>query len=227
ASLLIYLNQGAKKNLESVGAPKEKLAKLFWGSWGVSGDFRPKLKVKSEKLKIVLYVGILSKRKGLDHLVAAMEDVRKKVPQAKLWLVGPRGDFTPPHMRWIRVFGAVKNSTLPKFFHKASVFVLPSVATPTWQEQVGMVNLQALGSGLPVVTSRSGAIPEFVRAGQGVLLVGERNRRALAEAISKILKFTPQQAARFGRLGTKFARQHYDPRANIQHIEEVLVTTFR
>ncbi|MFY9484428.1 MAG: glycosyltransferase family 4 protein [Patescibacteria group bacterium] len=222
AHMLIYLNEGARNNLVLLGAAPSKLTKLFWGSWGVSPDFRPKLKVKSEKLKIVLYVGVISKRKGIRYLVDAMERVIKKVPRAKLWLVGPPGDFEPPQKSWIQYLGAKKNRDLPRLFQKSSVSVLASIDTPEWQEQVGMVNLQSLACGTPVITTRSGAIPEFVKDGEGAILVRQKDAGALAQSIVKILNLPPNKRAALSRKGRSWVTRRYQIAPNIAAIERLL-----
>lgn len=224
ADLLIYLNQGAKHNLLSLGAPNHKLVKLFWGSWGVSADFKPRSNVKGQLSNVVLYVGVVSRRKGIGYLVEAMERVRQRVPNAKLWLVGPKGDFTPPQRDWIKLFGPVKHSKLPAFFQKATVFCLSSVNTNDWQEQVGMVNLQALSCGTPVVTTRSGAIPEFVRAGEGVAIVPQRSSSALAGAIIKLLNLEPFKRRAFGAAGRYWVLKHYQSKKNVAVAEKTLLS---
>jgi len=225
ADLLIYLNQGARRNLIKLGAPQAKLKRLFWGSWGTGEHFRPNSKIKNQnaKLKTVIYVGVISRRKGIEYLVEAMERVIKKLPKVQLWLVGPPGDFQPPRRTWIKVFGPVKNRQLPKFFQRATVSVLPSVSTQTWQEQVGMVNLQALACGTPVVTTRSGAIPEFVKGGEGVILVPEKNPAALARVLIKLLNLSPLKLKTFGLAGRKFAIRRYQVANNVKKAEQTLL----
>lgn len=225
ADLLIYLNEGARKNLLSLGAPGRNLAKLFWGSWGTGENFRPNAKVKNQnaKLKIVLYVGVVSRRKGIGYLVQAMEQVIKKVPGAKLWLVGPPGDFEPPQRPWIKRLGIRKNRALPRLFQRATVSVLASISTPQWQEQVGMVNLQSLACGTPVVTTRSGAIAEFVKDGEGAILVRQKDALSLAQSIVKILNLPPDKLAMLSRKGRAWVAARYKIGPNVKKIERLLV----
>ena len=242
AHMLIYLNRGARDNLVFLGAPEAKLNRLFWGSWGVAEYFRPSEKLPArnatqsvaggknkslpaqtgEKLKIVLYVGVVSYRKGIGYLVEAMEQVIKKVPNAKLWLVGPNGDFAPPQKSWIKRFGPRKNRDLPRIFQQATVSVLPSITTPQWQEQVGMVNLQSLACGTPVVTTSSGAIAEFVKDGEGALLVRQKDAGALARGILEVLSLAPGKRAELSRKGKEWVLKRYQISSNIQKIERLL-----
>lgn len=67
--------------------------------------------------------------------------------------------------RWI---SDISYAQMPKLYQNADILYLPSLTTPTWEEQYGMVLIEAMSSGLPIVTTNSGAIPEIV--GQNALL---------------------------------------------------------
>lgn len=58
--------------------------------------------------------------------------------------------------------GSVPYDDMPDWFRASDVFVLPSIATPEWQEQFGMSLIEAMSCGVPVVSTWSGAIPEIV-----------------------------------------------------------------
>ena len=79
--------------------------------------------------------------------------------------------------------GPIHNRDVAKFYQQADVFVFPSV----WNEPFGMPVTEAMASGLPVVSTRSGAIPEFVIDGVTGLLVDRGNSEDLAEGLSKLL----------------------------------------
>ena len=86
----------------------------------------------------------------------------------------------------MQLLGTVKNRDLPPHFRNADVFIAPSITTHRWEEQVGMTNIQAMASGVPVISTLSGAIPEYVPDGVAGILVPEQDPRALAEAIRRI-----------------------------------------
>ena len=83
----------------------------------------------------------------------------------------------------ITFHGPIHNRDVAKFYRKADVFVFPSV----WNEPFGMPITEAMASGLPVVSTRGGAIPEFVKEGVSGLLVDRGNSEDLAEGLSKVL----------------------------------------
>lgn len=66
-------------------------------------------------------------------------------------------------------------------FRKADIFILPSVPTTTWEEQYGMVLMEAMSCGLAVIATRSGAIPEVV--GKAAFLIDPESSHQLYDAI--------------------------------------------
>ena len=83
------------------------------------------------------------------------------------------------------------------------VFVLPSI-----NESAGLVLLEAMACGLPVVATRVGGIPEYVADGETGLLVPPRDPGALAEAIASLI-VDPAKRAAFGRAGRQRVEAHF------------------
>jgi colanic acid/amylovoran biosynthesis glycosyltransferase len=228
---VIYLNNGAARNLLAAGVPAQKLTRRLWGNWGIDcGEFSPqsKSKVKSQKLKvpIVLFVGRMSEAKGVPWLIEAMEQVIKKFPKAQLWLAGPmvkNSKFQIPNSKLVKQLGVVKNQDLPVYFRQATVVAAPSITTRIWEEQVGNVILQALACGVPVVATLSGAIPEYVQDGQGVILVPEKNSQAISQAIIKIFNLSPKDRKDFGLKGRSWVLHRYEVKKNIGQLEKWLL----
>ncbi len=166
----------------------------------------------------MFFVGRVSAAKGVPDIVAAWPTVLAAVPTAQLTIAGPGAtpDLTAAirHSPATRQLGAIKNAELPNYFREAWVTVAPSVTTPAWEEQVGMINLQSLACETPVVTTRSGAIPEYVPDGSGATLVAEHDPSALAAAIIQVLTdeaFRNQQ----GKRGRRHVLHHYEVKANV------------
>ena len=74
---------------------------------------------------------------------------------------------------------------MPGIYRKADIYVAPSKSTPTWQEQYNTTLLEAQASGLPIVTTISGGIPENV--GGAAILVEPGNADKLAYAIKSLI----------------------------------------
>jgi colanic acid/amylovoran biosynthesis glycosyltransferase len=145
--------------------------------------------------EIVLFVGRLVEKKGCGNLVEAMAEVQRCRPASELVVIGGgplRGDYearaAARHVR-CRFLGPQPATVVREWMARASVFCVPSaVAASGDAEGFGMVFIEAQAMGLPVVSTRSGGIPEAVKDGETGLLVTERDPRALAEAILKLMQ---------------------------------------
>lgn len=144
----------------------------------------------AEGVRTVLFVGRLAEKKGVQYLIEAMRWV-----DARLVIVGDgplggalRRKAARMGMEGKVVFlGAKTHEELPEIYASADVFCAPSVtAADRDKEGFGLVILEAMASGLPVVASRSGGITELVRDGWNGLLVEERDSRGLAANINRV-----------------------------------------
>jgi glycosyltransferase involved in cell wall biosynthesis len=73
---------------------------------------------------------------------------------------------------------------MPTQYHAFDVLVLPSLTRPNWKEQFGRVLVEAMSSGIPVIGSDSGAIPDVI--GESGLIVPEGDVTALMEALARL-----------------------------------------
>lgn len=152
---------------------------------------------------LILFVGGNMQRKGLPELIKAAPLVIKRRPEVKFYVVGH--DNNMPRMlklchqlgveNHFLFLGWLPNEEVRKLYLKANVFVMPSLT-----EAFGMALLEAMASGVPVVATRVGGIPEFVEHGVNGLLVEPNNPEALAEALLMVLE-NVNIAARLGRQG--------------------------
>lgn len=142
---------------------------------------------------VALFVGLEFDRKGGRELLAAWPAVRERVPGAKLWIVGTRGERREE--AGITWFGRVGADELRSLYARATVFVLPSL-----YDMFPHVLREALGSGLPCVTTDTGAISEIVRDGVDSVLVPPGDARSLATALTEVLS-APDRAHEMGVAG--------------------------
>jgi phosphatidylinositol alpha-mannosyltransferase len=148
----------------------------------------------------VLFVGRLEPRKGLVYLVRAFLRLKPAFPGLRLLVVG-RDDkrqqeramaLVPPRLRPDLAFvGAVPQADLPSYHASADVFCAPSLGG----ESFGMVLVEAMAAGLPVVCSDIGGYREVVRDGRDGLLVPPRDPEALAVALGGLLDNPVRRAA--------------------------------
>ncbi|MHB8633286.1 MAG: glycosyltransferase family 4 protein [Thermoplasmatota archaeon] len=108
----------------------------------------------------------------------------------------------------VSFLGSVPYEGMHELYRSADVLVLPSLPTPLWQEQYGMVLVEAMACGLAVVTTQSGSIPEVV--GEAGLLVGPGDPLGLSEALATMLDDATRK--RLSGAGLKRARKRFDAR---------------
>ncbi len=158
----------------------------------------------------VLFVGRLTRQKGVFDLIAAMDHVPN---ETSLVLATGQPD-TPeiegelrralagrPNLTWIhRMLG---DPDLVNLYNEAAVFACPSVYEP-----FGIINLEAMACETPVVATRVGGIKEVVVDGETGLLVPPGDPNKLGRAISKVLA-DPKFAARMGKAGRRRVLQHF------------------
>jgi glycosyltransferase involved in cell wall biosynthesis len=139
-------------------------------------------------------------RKRLDILLRAAGLLRQEIPELEIRIVGDGPEHSRlqsickelklgPVVRWL---GDASPSTLAEEYNRCDVFCLPSV-----QEGFGIVFLEAMAAGKPIIAARAAAIPEVVRNG---ILVQPNNPAALAEAILDLYR-NPERRNMLGSAG--------------------------
>jgi glycosyltransferase involved in cell wall biosynthesis len=146
---------------------------------------------KMEKRVIILFVGRFSKEKGLRYLIEAIPKVIAEYPQAQFMLVGEDCGVKNELLKLVDEL-EVKNqimfleprfgSELARIYRFSTLFVLPSL-----YETFGLVILEAMASGLPVVATKVGGVETLVKHGYNGLFVSPKNPSALSDSIITLL----------------------------------------
>jgi len=138
--------------------------------------------------------------KGGPELLNAFLEVRKKRPDAELWIVGGGPEALP---EGVRGFGRVDRETMARLFSEARVLCVPSRI-----ERASMVALDAAAHGLPVICTPHGAGAERVRDGVTGFLIDPRDTAAFAEAILRFLS-DGELAATMGLAGRRMVEEEF------------------
>jgi glycosyltransferase involved in cell wall biosynthesis len=146
---------------------------------------------------IILFVGRLVEKKGVRDLISAfslLNDVYQN--QSVLWLVGDGNERDSLEQQVkelnlqdkIKFFGKLPNQQLPDFYASADLFVAPSIIdTKGDTEGQGVMLLEAMASGLPIISTNIGGITEIVEDGSNGILVSQQNTEELKNTIEKLL----------------------------------------
>jgi phosphatidylinositol alpha-mannosyltransferase len=157
----------------------------------------------------LLFVGRLEERKGLIHLLKAYRVLRRTGRDCRLLVVGSgpqerevRRYLATRGLRGVELLGRVSDEDKARYFATADVYVSPA----TGQESFGIVLLEAMASGTPIVCSDIHGYKGVVRRGEQALLVPPRDRAALVSALERLLSDAALRQ-RMGAAGRERARQ--------------------
>lgn len=197
-------------------------------------SFKPKMKgmTHNERIK-VLFVGAIVKRKGVLLLVEAAKRLKEK--NIEFWLVGGGRDISNRSMHLhrkimnatrslnVKYFGYIEHNKLPNVYNLADIFVLPSYAHARdgWEELFGIVLLEAMSCGLPVISTDCVGPREIVEDGRNGFLIPQRNVDELVEKI-KILSDDEKLRRRMGMEGRKKVLREYNVRKIAKEWMDVL-----
>jgi len=179
----------------------------------------------------ILFVGRLEPRKGLSYLIEAFARVKTVLPQTRLLVVGPHTrEERAPYERQVHrlrlpdvhFVGYVPDEELARYYRSSHVFCAPS----TGFESFGMVLLEAMAAGTPIIASDIEGYRTVMRHGGEGWLVPPKDPEALAQALIRLLQ-RPDWRRRMGACGRATARGYsWDQVAErvLSYYREVLET---
>jgi phosphatidylinositol alpha-mannosyltransferase len=144
----------------------------------------------------ILFLGRLEYRKGLKYLLEAYKIVKQEIPNSRLIVVGSGTRLRKGYEKWVRenkleddiIFvGFISEEDKPRYFKTADIYCAPS----TGHESQGIVLLEAMAVGTPIVASNIDGYASVVTHGQEGLLVPPKNSVELAKALVYLLKDKP------------------------------------
>jgi len=136
----------------------------------------------------ILFIGRISKYKGIDVLLESFHEIKEQIPEAHLIIAGS-GDYWFDYTKYIQsesveiINRYIRNEEIVQLILKAHIVVLPY----TEATQSGVVST-VFTFCKPIVATKTGGIPEVVRDGVTGLLVEPNDRKSLAAAITKLIQ---------------------------------------
>lgn len=197
-------------------------------------EIRKKLRKKYGVMhnKVVLFVGRLSKVKGPDVLIQAMKDVIQQHPDAVLVMIGSRwfsdermDDYTTGLRQLAEKLGEkrviftsfVPPSKIPSHYLIGDLFVCSS----QWEEPLARVHYEAMGTGLPVITTRRGGNAEIIEHHvNGIVIDDYSNPGAFADAINFLFS-NPNKAEKLAKAGRAAAEASFGFESVAQRLEQL------
>ncbi len=201
ADVVVCASSFAKNSLIQRGSPASKLRVLPYGV--VVPAARPPAQRRPRPLRL-LYAGAIGPHKGIHHLFHALRDV----PQSAFHLT-LAGQWIPGFRNWIeRRFavpfhdaGRLTAPGLREAYRSADVLLFPAL-----RDGFGLVLVEAMAQGVPVIASTSCAAPDLIRDGVEGLIVPPSNPVRLRQAIQSLLE-RPQLVAAMAESAYQLSRR--------------------
>lgn len=165
--------------------------------------------------KTVLFVGrIINAEKGIDYLINAVIEAKKKLDNIQLLIIGGGPSSEIEHLLktidtvdgkdYILYLGKKTFSEVPLYINASDVVCVPSV----WMEAFGRITVETMGCGVPVITSNAGGSPEVNIDSETGIVVKAKNADELSSAILKII-LDSSLAKQLGDNGRKRVLENY------------------
>jgi glycosyltransferase involved in cell wall biosynthesis len=182
-----------------------------------------------------LSVGRFCEKKGFPYLLDACHRLKQaQVPfqcqivgygpleshiQAQISTLGLEGDVT--------LVGKLTQDEVIEQYHQADVFVLPCLVTEDGdRDGIPNVLLEAMATGLPVVSTAISGITELVQSEENGLLVPEKDAAAIAQALTR-LAHSPALRQELGRTGSRTVHQNFTLDRNVGQVKNWLLSVLR
>lgn len=158
----------------------------------------------------ILFVGRMEKRKGLRYLLEAYSRLKWEYPNIRLIVVGPGNLDKDSHRilsarnpQDVVLIGGVSYADLPRYYASADIYCSPA----TGQESFGIVLLEAMAAGKPIVASAIEGYMGIIKPGEQGVLFPRRDPEALAEVLATLIN-NPEYALQLGTRGRQMVDQY-------------------
>lgn len=173
----------------------------------------------------ILFVGNLTKAKGLDDLLSVFYELRKKYKNINLIICGDGNLGGKLNLEGVIYKGLVNYSELPKVYRRADIFVAPSkdikfFGLKIWEEYFSYTLMEAQAASLPIIATNSGGISEEIDKRNYIIPQGDRC--ALYNALESLI-LDPVMRVKLGGINRKRAEKFFDARLQAEKTEQVIL----
>lgn len=230
ASAIVSVSRDMSQQLITLGAPEKKIILN-----PCSPNERFSAQSSINKPTVFLTVGRFAAKKGPEYTIRAFAEVLKQIPAARLLMVG-EGELWDTCKELsiqlgvaekIEFLGSRTPDQVAELFHQARVFVQHSRRAEDGDSEGTPVSiLEAMKSGLPIVSTRHAGIKDVVLEGETGFLVDEGDWKGMAEAMLKLAQ-DPNLAAEMGKKGNARVEAHYTMEQHIQRLADAILAAIK
>lgn len=177
---------------------------------------------------VAVVVGTLQARKAQEDAIKAISIARQKIPNISLLLVGKGESKYVAYLKLLiaeldlrkKVFFLGHRSDVISILAKCDVFIMPS-----WEEPFGVVVLEAMSVGLPVIGVNTGGVKEIIENDKTGFLVDAKSPELIAEKMI-LLSQNPEKANILGIEGEKSVKEKYKAKTHVENLEKIFSASF-
>ena len=227
-SIIVHAKVSKEEIIDRFNIKAEKIFIMPMGSNTFLGEINDDLEDHIEAYnnqKLVLFFGIIEEKKGLIYLIRAFAEVRKKINNVRLLVVGQPFEDVTPYVREIELlnlqdwvdthFEYVPIEEVSKYFRSSDIVVLPYTHTC----QSGLI-VTAYSFAKPVITTNCGGLPEMVEDGKSGIIVPAKDVENLSMAMVRILEDNILRD-KMGRYAERLAREKFSWDRITKEIEKI------
>lgn len=224
-NLFLCASSFIRQRLLSIGFPEARTRTHYIGV--DCRAIRPR--AQEEERPLILHVARLVEVKGTQYLLRAFAALARRYDSARLAIVGDgplRGRLQALAASLavqdrVEFLGALPHADVLSWMRGAAMLVLPGIRTRTGREEgLGMVLLEAAATGVPIIGSRVGGIPECIDEGRTGFLVPERDEQALTQRMSELLE-DPAKRHQMGTAGRALVERQFDLHRQTEALENL------
>jgi len=180
----------------------------------------------NDQIKII-NIGRLVEMKGHEYLIGAIKILKGRGYKVRTIIIGdgPRKRILEYLIKKldlskeVKLTGILQAEAVRRYIYSSDFFVFPSVVARDGNlDALGYACVEAMATGLPVVASNVGGIPEYVIHNETGLLVQPRSSRQIAEAIEDLIN-NPRKARGISRKARQLVELEFDIKKNIEKLE--------
>lgn len=227
ARRIVVVSAHMRRQLIALGAPPEKLVTIIYGVDTKRFSSASPAQAPPE----FVAVGRFTPKKAPLTTLEAFRRVWTERPEARLVMYGD-GQLLPECTRFVeenglsgavRLAGRAGSEVIAEAMRKARAFVQHSVvAADNDHEGTPVAIIEAMATGLPVISTRHAGIPDVVAHGDRGLLVDEHDVQGMADHMRRMID-EPATAAAMGAQGRAFVTAHLDRSMSLARLQDVLM----
>jgi colanic acid/amylovoran biosynthesis glycosyltransferase len=222
-----------KQKLIRWGCPRHKIEIMYSGIDMKKFSYKQRDN-KTEGLTIIT-VGRLHEKKGHRYLLQAFKKIHDRYPSIRLIIIGEGHERRKIKRliaslklnKYVQMKGLIAHNHLSELLYRADIFCLPSLTTKDGnQEGIPNAIKEAMATGLPIISTRHGGIPELVTDGKEGLLVSEKSVNGLVEKFKYLIE-NPTIRQEMGKKGREKVESNFDSAKQVRKLESMYSNLIR